>query len=143
MNNTTCTAAAKTSTKPYRTWTKEEIIARLQSDADFLTRALVVLYDRQTADEKAAEGTKHQNGVGFNGSDASYLSYVARYVIDRRVVVSGKHLEKVQKKLVKYAGQITAHANELARVRYEEALTAAKDASTYAAYAKVSCEEAA
>jgi len=138
MNNTTCTAA-----KPYRTWTKEEIVARLQSDASFLTRSLVVLYDRQTADEKAAEGTKHQNGVGFNGSDASYLSYVARYVISNRAVISGKHLEKVQKKLVKYAGQITAHANELARVRYEEALAKAVEPSTFAAYAKVSCEEAA
>ena len=53
-----------------RTWTKEEIAAKLEADDHWLYRALLAIFDRQTADEKIAYDTKYRNGMGFNSADA-------------------------------------------------------------------------
>jgi hypothetical protein len=49
-------------------------------------RAIVCLYNRQTADEKSEGNTKHSNGRGFSASDAPKGSYMAKWIL------SGKHL---------------------------------------------------
>jgi len=48
-----------------KTWTREAIIALLDTNDQAVGRALVQLAARQTADERSEETTKHNNGRGF------------------------------------------------------------------------------
>jgi hypothetical protein len=66
---------------------------------------VVSLLSRQTADEQSSDNTIYHNNRGFNGTDAHYLTYVAKY-IQRGNHLSGKHIAKVAHKLPKYWGQI-------------------------------------
>ena len=50
--------------------TKENIIDLLAKNDRAVGRALVVLTERQTFDEREAKDTKYQNGVGFTPGDA-------------------------------------------------------------------------
>jgi hypothetical protein len=87
------------------TYTKEMIQEKLSSDPRWIERGLIVLYNRQTEDEKTSENTKWDNGMGFNGTDSRYLSYCSRWILKGNHL-TGHHLEKVGKKLPKYWGQI-------------------------------------
>ncbi len=61
-------------------WTKERI-QRLLSFSDVaLERAILLVYANQTQDEKYSGNTKHENGTGFNGTDAQFLSSLAKYI---------------------------------------------------------------
>lgn len=86
-------------------YTKEFIKAKLQSDQRWVERAIVVIYEYQTAEEQAQEITKNDNGVGFTAFDARVLSYYAVYLKSGKHL-SGKHLEKAKKTVPKYAGQL-------------------------------------
>lgn len=92
-------------------WTKEQIVSMLETNDKAVTRAVVAIYNRQTVSEQAAQQTKVTNNVGFNHSDAPYLSYCAKYAIDKRVHLSGKHLEKARVRVRKYWKQLLDIAN--------------------------------
>ena len=87
------------------TFTKEFIQEKLTNDVRWIERALVVLHNRQTAEEQESQGTFARNGRGFNGRDASYLSYCAEWV-KRGKSLSGKHAENCGKSLKKYWKQV-------------------------------------
>lgn len=91
-------------------WTKESIRELLERNDQAVARGVVALYKRQTADERSIQETKHSNGIGFNSSDARYLSWVATYA-QRTGRVTGKHLIKTRAKLLKYSGQLADIAN--------------------------------
>lgn len=91
-------------------WEKAAIRQRLQKSNHWVERAIVAIYNHQTADEKGTETTKWHNGVGFNGPDAGYMSYLARWILSGRHL-SGKHLQQGRKRVLKYAGQLTEIAN--------------------------------
>jgi len=93
-------------------WTVEEIKAKVNTELAWTERAVVALYDYQTADEKKADETKHLNEVGFNYGDAPYLSYVACWVKSGRHI-SGRHLPETRRRLEKYAGQLARIANKV------------------------------
>lgn len=59
--------------------TKEAIIELLKTNDKAVAHALVVLHDRQTADEQAQEGTRYLNGMGFRPSHARMGSSMAKY----------------------------------------------------------------
>jgi hypothetical protein len=66
--------------------TREYIADKLTStDQDFVSRfigrALVVLFNRQTVDEKSTNDTKHHNMMGFTGADARQGSLSAKYFL--------------------------------------------------------------
>lgn len=44
-------------------------------------RALVALFDRQTADEKQSNDTRNHNTVGFSGADGKSGSLTAKYFL--------------------------------------------------------------
>lgn len=50
----------------------------------FIGRALCVLMERQTADEKEDASTKHNNGVGFAGADGKSGTLTAFYYLKHR-----------------------------------------------------------
>ena len=87
------------------TMTKEFIQEQLQYNPKWIERGLVVLYNRQTQDEKENVMTKYENGIGFNGSDVRYLTYCSKWVMSGKSL-SGVHLQKCGKMLKKYWKQI-------------------------------------
>jgi hypothetical protein len=86
-------------------YTKEVIQQKLSSDLRWIERGVLVLFDRQTEDEKTQQGTRWENGRGFNKSDSNYLTYISKYLLSGRHL-TGVHLEKVSSKLPKYWRQI-------------------------------------
>ena len=86
-------------------FTKEQIQYQLENNPKWIERSLVVLYNRQTQDEKENVMTKWENGIGFNGSDVRYLTYCSKWVLGGRNL-SGVHLQKCGKMLKKYWKQI-------------------------------------
>lgn len=105
-------------------WTAAELVAMFDDmsvlkNRIFTERALLKLYARQTADEQELGLTSHQNGMGFNGPDAQYLTWAAEWVMGSRKpegyrlnVMAGpkgtadRHYAKVAKKLRKYTRQL-------------------------------------
>lgn len=61
--------------------TKEKIIGLLATNDKALARALVVLNNRQTADEKASETTRYRNGRGFNAAHAKRGTGMANFYL--------------------------------------------------------------
>ena len=78
---------------------------QLSSNPAWAQRAIVKLWERQTADEQAAQNTGHNNGVGFNGTDAFILSSFAEQINKGRTL-SPKQLAIAFRKLPKYSKQI-------------------------------------
>jgi hypothetical protein len=82
-----------------------EVKRNLSTNPAWVTRALIRLYECQTADEQTALVTNHKNGMGFNGTDANILSSFAMQVLKGRTL-SVKQLAIAFKKLPKYAVQV-------------------------------------
>jgi hypothetical protein len=101
-------------------WTKERIQALLQTNDLAVERAVVALYDRQVADEKATSTTKHDNTVGFTAAHARTLSYYARIILGGWKRPNGKKvvhlhpgkLEKARRFVMHYHRQLADIANK-------------------------------
>ena len=57
--------------------TRQSILDLLDRNDEAVERAILRLYERQTADEQSAGTTHHENGVGFNGRHAPIASSFA------------------------------------------------------------------
>ena len=68
-------------------------------------KALVVIYNNQTVDEKNEERTKYSNGKGFSGCDSEILSKLAKWYIAKGFL-TGRQLGIVQKRIPKYWKQV-------------------------------------
>ncbi len=116
------------------TWTVEGIKELLGKSNKAVERAVLCIYERQTADEKAVGETNHQNGVGFNASDAELLTSFAAQ-INKKVANGGalgnclspKQLELARKKMPRYARQLAEEANGKAQPAKPEATPAGGD----------------
>lgn len=93
------------------TYRKEEIKKHLNNDIRWLERGVLAIYKLQTQDEQHEKETLLNNNIGFNGADAKYLSYVAEYLKAGKHL-SGDHVTKVRKRLLKYSGQLCKIANK-------------------------------
>ena len=91
-------------------WKKEEIKTLLQTNDKAVLRGIVVIYSLQTEDEQMVGETIEHNGVGFNGVDASFMSSLAKFILDRGYLTA-KQLEYGRRKIMKYAGQLAKVAN--------------------------------
>lgn len=69
-------------------------------------RALQFLYSRQTSQEQSAAATVVDNGEGFNGFDAPFLSDVAKRA-KQYGSLTPNQTEVIARKLIKYAKQLT------------------------------------
>ncbi len=98
-----------------KTHTKASIKALLRRSDAAVKRALVVLYDRQTQDEKRDDRTKYHNNRGFNHGDAKKLSEFARYVRSPNHDLFPSSIAEARRRLMKYAGQLAVIANEKAK----------------------------
>jgi len=93
-----------------KTWTRTEIEALINSNDRAVERAMVAIWERQTADEQETQNTRHHNGRGFAAWSARSGTYFAEWVRSGRRL-TGKHLVKARKIALHHAGQLTDFAN--------------------------------
>ena len=91
-------------------WTREEIETMIQNQDAAVERAMVAIWERQTADEQETQDTRHHNGRGFAAWSARSGTYYANWVRSGRHL-TGKHLAKARKIALHHAGQLTRIAN--------------------------------
>lgn len=96
--------------------TRNEVTHLLLTNDRAVARALVVLYQRQTADEQSAASTRYSNGVGFNATDAKLGSDLAKRVIEGWRLTPGQ-MAAARRMLIKYGGQLVAAAEAKAASR--------------------------
>ena len=87
------------------TWTVDSVKMLLATNNAAVERAMVVLFERQTSDEKATSDTRHTNSRGFSVAHASKGSYYARWVLSGRHL-SGHHLDRARNIAMKYTRQL-------------------------------------
>jgi hypothetical protein len=98
--------AAANNSYPYVT--KKQVAERLADDADFRVECLLVLYRRQTTDERDAKDTKHKNRRGFMSSHAVNGSTLAEKVISGEELTDEDH-GKVDAIVPRYGKQLASH----------------------------------
>lgn len=91
---------------------KDYISTKVQTDNQWLRRAVVAIYERQTADEQRTDSTNHHNSRGFTGADARFLSSIARIIIEKRYSLTEKQLNRTRIKMAKYSGQLVKIARK-------------------------------
>lgn len=80
--------------------------SKLSTDKTWATKALVRIYkENQTESEQIKEETIEDNGIGFTGTDAKFLSDLARHFIDKGFLTTGQ-MGWVFKKMPKYWKQV-------------------------------------
>jgi len=87
------------------------IRAKVSSEPRWAERAILALYERQTAQEQQAERTIVLNRMGFNAFDAEILTSFARQ-IGRGQHLSDKQLRIAYRALPKYAKQLERISRE-------------------------------
>lgn len=95
---------------------------KLATDKNWAIKALVRIYsENQTVDEKTSLITTHNNGIGFSGLDAKFLSSLAQqYSYCGRL--SDKQMQYVFKKIPKYHNQIIQMSDRAKLIRLVEAV---------------------
>lgn len=91
-------------------WTKERIINLLNTNDIAVERAIVAIYNRQTADEKNVRATRHDNSMGFRANHAHRGSYYAEWIRSGRHL-TGDHIRKARKIVLHYHRQLLEIAN--------------------------------
>lgn len=94
-----------------RYFTKEYVLALVDSkniEGDIhLMHYTQLLFKKQTNDEKAKYETKYHNNVGFNKSDAKFMSAMARESFNKGIEsLSANQIDTVRKRFTKYAEQV-------------------------------------
>lgn len=106
-----CKACENPSVKKKKiVWDEKKMRSLLMTNNHAVQSALVVLYKRQTDDEKNEQNTKHTNNVGFSGAHANQGSYLAKWVLSGKNL-SGKFLDNGRKIVLHYVKQLTVAAN--------------------------------
>jgi len=77
----------------------------LATNSNWALRGLMVVYANQTAEEQSTGTTRDDNGVGFTGCDAEFLTSCAMQY-KRRGTLTQKQTAWVMKKISKYVKQV-------------------------------------
>ena len=101
---------ATISTVTATTWNRDKIDNLLRTNDRAVYRAIVALYQRQTADEKARQDTIHRNHVGFSAAHARAATYFAQLVLSGRTLYP-KALAKARKIALRHSKQLVVIAN--------------------------------
>ena len=84
---------------------KRKIQALIDTNDRAVARAILAVYEYQTASEKSFGSTTDANGVGFSGVDAELLSSFAER-LKRGYALTEKQLPFARKKIRKYWNQL-------------------------------------
>jgi len=91
--------------------TAADIILLLKVNDLAVERAITVLYQRQTQDERSHSMTKHSNGIGFKANHARLGSYYAKWIASGRHL-TGSHIVNARKITLQYSRQLCEIAAE-------------------------------
>jgi hypothetical protein len=100
--------------------TANEIRDKITTDDKWTVRAILAIFEKQTADEQSSEDTTNSNGVGFNYVDAPILSSFAKQIMAWQTMprypspLSPKQMDIAKKKIGKYAKQLARIAESRA-----------------------------
>lgn len=94
---------------------KAQIVNLLLTNDRAVGRALLALNARQTADERASESTRHQNGMGFRSCDARVGTSMAEF-FSRTGFLTPKQIAYWRKPQRNGAPRITVYAGQLLEV---------------------------
>ena len=86
-------------------WNEAKIRKLLNESNTAVERAIVAIFDRQTADEKATSDTRHTNRRGFSACHAKRGSYYGRWVKSGKRL-TGDHLTKAREIALHYVSQL-------------------------------------
>ena len=78
---------------------------KLATDIKWSLRALVVIYNSQSDEEKMYSKASKRNNIGFNKVDAKRLTYIAEF-FTRYHYISDSSIRTVQRLIPKYWNQI-------------------------------------
>ena len=116
--------------------TRNEIIELLRTNDKAVARALVVLTERQTADEQRSENTKYDNGRGFRpcharmGTSMSKFFKVRGYLTPKQIAYWRVPQKDGKMRIEIYAGQLLDIAQRKAAAKQ----VAAKSGAQYGVY---------
>ena len=99
--------------------TRDYIESLLRTNDKAVARALVVLYNRQTADEQNQEITKHRNGRGFRPCHAHMGTSMAEFY-KRNSYLSPKQIAYWRMPQKNGKGRLEIYANQLLEVAIEK-----------------------
>jgi len=103
---------------------KDYLKRKLGNNVAWAIRALHVIHGNQTLDERTDHATRWENGIGFSGFDAPFLTSLANQ-IDRGRRLSPKQTKALLRTMPKYWKQIVNHAGGYekfhARIEAEDA----------------------
>lgn len=105
--------------------TRDDITRLLNTNNKAVARALVVLNERQTADEQIQQDTKYQNGRGFTPADARMGTSMAQFY-SRNGYLTEKQLAYWRKPNAKGVPRICKYANQLLEIAKEKAAAMSK-----------------
>lgn len=97
--------------KNYNGWTKEHIQYLLATSNKAVERALLQIYNRQTAYEQRAQEAQVHNNAGFTAFDAEFLTSVAKGYLQYGRLTE-RQMPIVRKKMMKYWKQLLDIAAE-------------------------------
>ncbi len=109
-------------------WTKEKIQKLLTTNNIMVERSLLILYSRQTRDERLTEHTTCKNDMGFNGCDAKLLTSFAKQIKENKYNkpegqrLSFKQMIWARRKIQKYSKQLADYANARNEILAQRAL---------------------
>ena len=89
----------------------------LETRKDVRIRALLRIFENQTFDEQRTESTNRYNGIGFTGSDARFLSSLAKQYKYKKFLTD-KQDAVLRRKIVKYAAQLVNGSINEGKIRY-------------------------
>jgi hypothetical protein len=92
-------------------WTKEKLVALLDSNDKAVWKAVHRIYQNQTDAEKMVGETSEYNGIGFSGADGGLLSSFAQFY-EKHGHLSQKQTAIARKKMKKYTRQLLDYIKE-------------------------------
>ena len=104
--------------------TVETIRELLRTNDRAVARALLALNRRQTVDEQATKGTRHQNGMGFRPAHARMGTSMAEFYM-RNGYLTGKQVAYWRKPMKDGKSRIEIYAKQLSEVAREREQQAA------------------
>jgi hypothetical protein len=81
-------------------------------EVEFVSKALLMLYQQQEVDERRVQITTHNNGVGFNKGDSPFLSYCSLKFINKQTLSADEERD-CRRMMKKYAKQLSQLMSEI------------------------------
>jgi hypothetical protein len=96
--------------KVEKEWNKDKIWEYIQASDRWMVHSLMAIYKRQTPREQSNATTIEDNGVGFNGVDAGFMTGMVEWY-NKKGFFTDKQKAYIRTKLKKYCGQLEKIAN--------------------------------